>query len=171
MQASRFMSRCWARVSADDVSARTSGIRWDVGWWTARIAISRSTVAISGRGVRFVMLRKSRPADPGHSFEHRHAVLFNKVMMDFDSAQKRVRLEEGATRLRLSEVVAVGGQTGYFGHRWEQFAPSGLKTLDETRCVSQSNPARVRTGFGEQKPIPPERDRLTTVWWLAVPPA
>jgi NADH:ubiquinone reductase (H+-translocating) len=56
-------------------------------------------------------------------------VLFNQAM-GFDLAKKKVFLEK--CELDYDNLVlALGGQTGYFGHpEWEQFAP-GLKTLDD----------------------------------------
>jgi NADH dehydrogenase len=48
----------------------------------------------------------------------------------FDLAQKKVFLDKTALDYDYL-VLAMGGQTGYFGHpEWEQFAP-GLKTLDD----------------------------------------
>jgi len=60
-------------------------------------------------------------------------VWFNKVA-NFDLARKRVGLEKSDLAFAYL-VVAVGGQTGYFGHpEWEQFAP-GLKTLHDALCI------------------------------------
>ena len=48
----------------------------------------------------------------------------------FDLAQKKVLLENNTLAYDYL-VLALGGQTGYFGHaEWEPFAP-GLKTLDD----------------------------------------
>ncbi|MBC8096201.1 MAG: FAD-dependent oxidoreductase, partial [Akkermansiaceae bacterium] len=56
-------------------------------------------------------------------------VLFDNAV-DFDLANKQVLLEGGALGYDYL-VLALGSQTGYFGHpEWEQFAP-GLKTLDD----------------------------------------
>ncbi|MGN6554195.1 MAG: NAD(P)/FAD-dependent oxidoreductase [Verrucomicrobiota bacterium] len=56
-------------------------------------------------------------------------VLLDKVV-DFDLAHKQVFLA-GSTLEYDYLVLALGGQTSYFGHpEWEQFAP-GLKTLDD----------------------------------------
>ncbi len=56
-------------------------------------------------------------------------VLFDKVV-DFDLVNKQVFLEDGTLNYDYL-VLALGSQTGYFGHpEWEQFAP-GLKTLDD----------------------------------------
>ncbi len=56
-------------------------------------------------------------------------ILFDKVE-DFDLANKQVFLK-GSTLNYDYLVVALGSQTGYFGHpEWEQFAP-GLKSLDD----------------------------------------
>jgi NADH dehydrogenase len=47
-----------------------------------------------------------------------------------DLAARRVQLEHGVLEFDYL-VIALGGQTSYFGHDdWEQFAP-GLKTLDD----------------------------------------
>jgi NADH dehydrogenase len=56
-------------------------------------------------------------------------VLLDKVT-DFDFAQKKVVLEKKVLDYDYL-VLAMGGQTSYFGHpEWEPFAP-GLKTLDD----------------------------------------
>ncbi|MFO1488824.1 MAG: NAD(P)/FAD-dependent oxidoreductase [Verrucomicrobiota bacterium] len=86
-------------------------------------------------------------------------VLFNRVT-DIDLAQKRVMLESGVldyTHL----VIAMGGQTSYFGHpEWEQFAP-GLKTLDDALRIR----SRILLAFerAENESDPAERDRLLTI--------
>jgi NADH dehydrogenase len=86
-------------------------------------------------------------------------VLFNKVE-DFDLTQRRVLLEKGTLDYDYL-VVAMGGQTGYFGHpEWEQFAP-GLKTLDDAlRIRSQILLAFERA---ENEPDPAEREKLLTI--------
>ncbi len=86
-------------------------------------------------------------------------VLFHQVM-DFDLARKRVILEKGAMDYDYL-VVALGGQTGYFGHpEWEQFAP-GLKTLDDAlRIRSQILLAFERA---ENETDPAEHARLMTI--------
>src|SRR5215471_7490238 len=56
-------------------------------------------------------------------------VLMDRVV-DFDLANKQVFLEENHLSYDYL-VLALGSQTGYFGHpEWEQFAP-GLKTLED----------------------------------------
>jgi len=56
-------------------------------------------------------------------------VLLDKVV-DFDLANKKVLLEENTLTYDYL-VLALGSQTGYFGHpEWEKCAP-GLKTLDD----------------------------------------
>ena len=86
-------------------------------------------------------------------------VLFHQVV-DFDLAQKRVILEKGALDYDYL-VLAMGGQTGYFGHpEWEPFAP-GLKTLaDALRIRSQILLAFEKA---ENETDPVERDRLLTI--------
>ena len=86
-------------------------------------------------------------------------VLFNKVV-DFDLAQKRVVLEKGTLDYDYL-VLAMGGQTGYFGHpEWEQFAP-GLKTLDDALRIR----SQILLAFekAENETDPAERDRLLTI--------
>ncbi|TAK96466.1 MAG: NAD(P)/FAD-dependent oxidoreductase [Verrucomicrobia bacterium] len=86
-------------------------------------------------------------------------VLFNQAV-DFDLAQKKVILEKGALDYDYL-VLAMGGQTGYFGHpEWEQFAP-GLKTLDDALRIR----SRILLAFeqAENESDPAERDRLLTI--------
>lgn len=86
-------------------------------------------------------------------------VLFNKAV-DFDLAQKKVILEKGALEYDFL-VLAMGGQTGYFGHpEWEQFAP-GLKTLDDALRIR----SQILLAFekAENETDPAERDRLMTI--------
>jgi NADH dehydrogenase len=86
-------------------------------------------------------------------------VLFNKVV-DFDLAQKRVVLEKGALDYDYL-VVAMGGQTGYFGHpEWEQFAP-GLKTLDDALRIR----SQILLAFekAENETDTAEHDKLMTI--------
>jgi len=86
-------------------------------------------------------------------------VLFNQVV-DFDLAHKKVRLEHGELSYDFL-VVALGGQTGYFGHpEWEQFAP-GLKTLDDALRIR----SQVLLAFekAENETDPAERAKLMTV--------
>lgn len=85
-------------------------------------------------------------------------VLFNKVV-SFDLAKKQVQLEKGMLDYDYL-VLAMGGQTGYFGHpEWEQFAP-GLKTLDDALRIR----SKILLAFeqAENENNPAERDRLLT---------
>ncbi len=86
-------------------------------------------------------------------------VLFNKAV-DFDLAKKKVILEKGELDYDYL-VLAMGGQTGYFGHpEWEQFAP-GLKTLDDALRIR----SQILLAFekAENETDPAERDRLLTI--------
>lgn len=86
-------------------------------------------------------------------------VLFNRAV-DFDLANKRVLLEKGELTYDYL-VLALGGQTSYFGHpEWEQFAP-GLKTLDDALRIR----SRILLAFekAENETDPVERDRLMTI--------
>ena len=86
-------------------------------------------------------------------------VLFHQAV-DFDLVRKRVVLEKGALDYDYL-VLALGGQTGYFGHpEWEQFAP-GLKTLDDALRIR----SRILLAFeqAENETDPAERDRLLTI--------
>ena len=86
-------------------------------------------------------------------------VLFHQAV-DFDLAQKRVVLEKGTLDYNYL-VLALGGQTGYFGHpEWEPFAP-GLKTLDDALRIR----SRILLAFeqAENETDPDERDRLLTI--------
>jgi NADH:ubiquinone reductase (H+-translocating) len=86
-------------------------------------------------------------------------VLFHQVV-DFNLREKQVLLERGALNYDYL-VLAMGGQTGYFGHpEWEQFAP-GLKTLaDALRIRSQ-----ILLAFeqAENETEVPECERLLTI--------
>ncbi|HNQ74016.1 MAG TPA: NAD(P)/FAD-dependent oxidoreductase [Verrucomicrobiota bacterium] len=86
-------------------------------------------------------------------------VLFNRVV-GIDLQHKQVRLAQGELSYDYL-VLALGGQTSYFGHpEWEQFAP-GLKTLaDALRIRSQ-----ILLAFeqAENATDPQERDRLMTI--------
>ena len=80
--------------------------------------------------------------------------------MGFDLAQKQVFLEKNTLEYDYL-VLALGGQTGYFGHpEWEQFAP-GLKTLDDALRIR----SRVLLAFekAENEPDAAERERLMTI--------
>ena len=86
-------------------------------------------------------------------------VLLDKVT-GFDLAQKQVFLEKNTLAYDYL-VLALGSQTGYFGHpEWEQFAP-GLKTLDDALRIR----SRVLLAFekAENEPDAAERERLMTI--------
>jgi len=86
-------------------------------------------------------------------------VLFNQAL-GFDLAKQRVILEKGELDYDYL-VLALGGQTGYFGHpEWEQFAP-GLKTLDDALRIR----SQILLAFekAENETDPAERDRLMTI--------
>src|SRR5262245_4453952 len=86
-------------------------------------------------------------------------VLFNKAV-DFDLAQKKVILEKSSLDYDYL-VLALGGQTGYFGHpEWEQFAP-GLKTLDDALRIRSQILLAFEKAENETDPV--ERDRLMTI--------
>ena len=86
-------------------------------------------------------------------------VLLDKVT-GFGLAQKQVFLEKNTLEYDYL-VLALGSQTGYFGHpEWEQFAP-GLKTLDDALRIR----SRVLLAFekAENEPDAAERERLMTI--------
>jgi NADH dehydrogenase len=86
-------------------------------------------------------------------------VLLDKVT-GFDLAQKKVFLEKNALAYDYL-VLAMGGQTGYFGHpEWEQFAP-GLKTLDDALRIR----SQVLLAFekAENEADTTEHDKLMTI--------
>ena len=86
-------------------------------------------------------------------------VLFNQVV-GFELAEKKVLLEKGELAYDYL-VVALGGQTGYFGHpEWERFAP-GLKTLDDALRIRSS----ILLAFerAENATDPTEHDQLMTI--------
>ena len=86
-------------------------------------------------------------------------VLLDRVV-DFDLAHRKVLLEENTLSYDYL-VLALGGQTGYFGHpEWEQFAP-GLKTLDDALRIR----SRVLLAFekAENENDPAVRDQLLTI--------
>lgn len=77
-----------------------------------------------------------------------------------DLAKKRVALEKMALDYDYL-VIALGGQTSYFGHpEWEQFAP-GLKTLDDALRIRSD----VLLAFekAEAETNAAERERLLTL--------
>lgn len=86
-------------------------------------------------------------------------VLFNQVL-DVQLAQKQIILENGSLAYDYL-VLALGGQTGYFGHpEWEPFAP-GLKTLDDALRIR----SRILLAFerAENETNASEHNRLMTI--------
>ena len=79
---------------------------------------------------------------------------------DFDLARRKVILRESTLDYDFL-VLAMGSQTGYFGHpEWESFAP-GLKTLDDALRLRR----RILLAFerAENETNPAERDKLLTI--------
>lgn len=86
-------------------------------------------------------------------------VLLDKAV-DFDLAAKQVLLQKSALTYDFL-VLALGGQTGYFGHpEWEQFAP-GLKTLDDALRIRSQILLAFEKAENETDPV--ERDKLLTI--------
>ena len=86
-------------------------------------------------------------------------VLLDQVT-GFDLAHKKVFLDKTALDYDYL-VLAMGGQTGYFGHpEWEQFAP-GLKTLDDALRIR----SHVLLAFekAENEADTSEHDKLMTI--------
>ncbi|HEV2695714.1 MAG TPA: NAD(P)/FAD-dependent oxidoreductase [Verrucomicrobiae bacterium] len=86
-------------------------------------------------------------------------VLLDKVT-DFNLAGKKVTLEKSALDYDFL-VLAMGGQTGYFGHpEWEKFAP-GLKSLDDALRIR----SHILLSFekAENEASTAEHDKLMTV--------
>ena len=86
-------------------------------------------------------------------------VLFDQVT-NFDLARKKVVLEKNTLDYDYL-VLALGGQTGYFGHpKWEPFAP-GLKTLDDALRIR----SHVLLAFekAENEANTSEHDKLMTI--------
>ncbi|HWC61152.1 MAG TPA: NAD(P)/FAD-dependent oxidoreductase [Verrucomicrobiae bacterium] len=82
------------------------------------------------------------------------------TVVDFDLTNKKVLLEENTLNYDYL-VLALGSQTGYFGHpEWEQFAP-GLKTLDDALRIR----SRVLLEFekAENQAEAGERNKLLTI--------
>ncbi len=79
---------------------------------------------------------------------------------DFDLANRQVILRQSTLEYDFL-VLAMGSQTGYFGHpEWEPFAP-GLKTLDDALRLR----SRILLAFekAENETNPAERDKLLTI--------
>jgi len=86
-------------------------------------------------------------------------VLLDQVT-GFDFDQKKVRLEKNVLAYDYL-VLALGGQTGYFGHpEWERFAP-GLKSLDDALRIR----SHVLLSFeqAENEADTSEHDKLMTI--------
>ncbi|HEY4417292.1 MAG TPA: NAD(P)/FAD-dependent oxidoreductase [Verrucomicrobiae bacterium] len=78
----------------------------------------------------------------------------------FDLAQKKILLDKHTLDFDFL-VLAMGGQTSYFGHpEWEQFAP-GLKTLDDALRIR----SHVLLAFekAENEADTAEHDKLMTI--------
>ena len=78
----------------------------------------------------------------------------------FDFNQKQVRLEKNSLNYDYL-VLALGGQTGYFGHpEWERFAP-GLKSLEDALRIR----SHVLLSFeqAENEADTAEHDKLMTI--------
>ncbi len=79
---------------------------------------------------------------------------------DFDLVHRKVTLRESTLEYDFL-VLAMGSQTGYFGHpEWEPFAP-GLKTLDDALRLR----SRILLAFerAENETNAAERDKLLTI--------
>ena len=86
-------------------------------------------------------------------------VLLDKVVA-FNLSNRKVKLEENTLEYDYL-VLALGGQTSYFGHpEWEQFAP-GLKTLDDALRIR----SEVLLAFekAENEKEASHRDKLLTI--------
>jgi NADH:ubiquinone reductase (H+-translocating) len=86
-------------------------------------------------------------------------VLLDQVV-NFDLAQKKVFLEKNTLTYDFL-ILAMGGQTSYFGHpEWEQFAP-GLKTLDDALRIR----SHILLAFehAESEADTSEHDKLMTI--------
>ncbi|MEJ0088851.1 MAG: NAD(P)/FAD-dependent oxidoreductase [Limisphaerales bacterium] len=86
-------------------------------------------------------------------------VLLDQVT-GFDLALKKVQLEKKSPDYDFL-VLAMGGQTGYFGHpEWEQFAP-GLKSIDDALRIR----SQVLLAFekAENEADTSEHDKLMTI--------
>jgi NADH dehydrogenase len=88
-----------------------------------------------------------------------------QVMMSavrsIDLTARRVELEDGALNYDYL-VIALGGQTSYFGHdEWEQYAP-GLKTLDDAMRVRRNMLLAYEHAEMETDPVR-RQELMTTV--------
>ena len=82
------------------------------------------------------------------------------MVTGFDLAQQKVLLEKNSLGYDYL-VLAMGGQTGYFGHpEWEPFAP-GLKTLDDALRIR----SHILLAFekAENEASTAEHDKLMTI--------
>ena len=82
------------------------------------------------------------------------------MVTGFDLAQQKVLLEKNSLDYDYL-VLAMGGQTGYFGHpEWEPFAP-GLKTLDDALRIR----SHILLAFekAENEASTAEHDKLMTI--------
>lgn len=94
-------------------------------------------------------------------FSHRAdiTVLLDRVE-DFDLANKKVFLEENTLDYDYL-VLALGSQTGYFGHAdWERFAP-GLKTIDDALRIRSNVLMAFEKAENEKEAA--QRDKLLTI--------
>lgn len=86
-------------------------------------------------------------------------VLLDRVE-DFNLANKKVFLEENTLDYDYL-VLALGSQTGYFGHpEWERFAP-GLKTIDDALRIRSSVLMAFEKAENEKEAA--QRDKLLTI--------
>ncbi len=94
-------------------------------------------------------------------FSHRQdiTVLLDRVE-DFDLANKKVFLEENTLDYDYL-LLALGSQTGYFGHpEWERFAP-GLKTIDDALRIRSNVLMAFEKAENEKEAA--QRDKLLTI--------
>ena len=92
--------------------------------------------------------------------EHTNLTVLLDLVVGFDLEKKQVILDSHTLEYDYL-VLALGGQTGYFGHaEWEKFAP-GLKTLDDALRIR----SRVLLAFerAENELNTSEHDKLMTV--------
>src|SRR5215469_11437928 len=86
-------------------------------------------------------------------------VLLDRVE-NFDLANKKVFLDENTLDYDYL-VLALGSQTGYFGHpEWERFAP-GLKTIDDALRIRSSVLMAFEKAENEKEAT--QRDKLLTI--------